>query len=71
MPEQIAYIEKIAVEAETAASKQDMGTLYKLTKTLTKRFRSIDIPPRDQNGKVLTKEDDKLQCWKKTFSEGT
>ena len=31
-----AYIEKIAEEAEAAASKQDMGTLYKLTKSLKK-----------------------------------
>ena len=61
------YIENIAEEAETAAAKQDMGTLYKLTKTLTNGFQSTDIPTRDQTGKVLTKEDDKLRCWKEHF----
>lgn len=50
------YIERIAEEAETAALKQDMGTLYKLTKSLTNGFRSTDIPTRDQSGRIMTKE---------------
>ena len=62
-----AHIEKIAEEAETAASKQDMGTLYKLTRTLTRGFQSTDIPPRDQEGKVATSEEDNLRCWKEHF----
>ena len=53
------YIEKIAEEAETAASKQDMGSLYKLTKSLTKTgFQSTDIPVRDQQGNVILKVED-------------
>ena len=51
------YIEKIAEEAETAASKQDMGSLYKLTKSLTKSgFQSTDMPDRDQQGNMILKE---------------
>ena len=62
------YIEKIAEEAETAASKQDMGSLYKLTKSLTKSgFQSTDMPVRDQQGNMILKVEDKLRCWKEHF----
>ena len=62
------YTEKIAEEAETAASKQDMGSLYKLTKSLTKPgFQSTDMPVRDQQGIMILKVEDKLRCWKEHF----
>ena len=52
-----------------------MGSLYKLTKSLTKSgFQSTDMPVRDQQGNmILIVEDkpdfveDKLRCWKEHF----
>ena len=44
-----------------------MGELYKITKTLTGGFKSTDMPVKDQNGKILSKEEDKLKCWKEHF----
>ena len=62
------YSEKIAEEALVAASKQDMGTLYKLTKSLTKPgFQTTDMPVKDQQGNVISKDEDKLRCWKEHF----
>ena len=62
------YIEKITEEVETAASKQVMGSLYKLTKSLTKTgFQSTDMPVRDQQGSMILKVEDKLRCWKEHF----
>ena len=62
------YIEKIAEEAQTAASKQDMGTLYKLTKSLTQTgFETTDMAVKDQQGIVISKDEDKPRCWKKHF----
>ena len=62
------YIEKIAEEAETAASKQDMGALYKLTKSLTMTgFQSTYMPVKDQQGNMISKDEDKLRCWKELF----
>lgn len=61
------YIAKIE-EAETAASKQDMWTLYKLTKSQTKTcFQSTDLPVKDRQGNTISKDEGKLRCWKEHF----
>ena len=45
-----------------------LGTLYKLTKSLTKTgFQTTDMPVKDQQGNVISKDDDKLRCWKEHF----
>ncbi|XP_046565193.1 uncharacterized protein LOC124273893 [Haliotis rubra] len=50
------YIETIAEEAEQAASKQDMKTLYRLTKTLSWKCQTAAGPVRDQQGSIMSKE---------------
>ena len=51
-----------------SASKQDMGSLYKLPRSLTKTgFQSTDMPVRDQQGNMVLKVEDKLRCWKEHF----
>ena len=57
-----AYIDRLAEEAKT--SKQDMHTLYRLTKTLA---RKTQITIKDHQGNLLSKEDDILKCWKTHF----
>ena len=45
-----------------------METLYKLTKSLTKTgFQSTDMPVKDQQGNMISKDEDKLRCWKEHF----
>ena len=45
-----------------------MRTLYKLTKSLTKTsFQTTDMPVKDQQGNVISKDEDKLRCWKEHF----
>ena len=62
------YIEKIAEEAQTAASKQVMGTLCKLTKSLTKTgFQITDMPVKDRQGNVISKYENRLGCCKEHF----
>ncbi|XP_055997769.1 uncharacterized protein LOC130047194 [Ostrea edulis] len=58
-----AYTEKLAYEAEQAASKQDMQTLYRITKTLAGKFQSSELPIKDKQGNVLSKEEDILKRW--------
>lgn len=62
-------MEKLADEAETAASKQDMGKLYKITKLLSNRFQASYTPVKDQNGNIVTKDEDNLKCWKEHFQK--
>ena len=61
------YIDNLATEAENAAARQDMGTLYRITKTLTGGFTSTDTPVRNQQGDIISSEEGKLKCWKDHF----
>ena len=60
-------VEKLAQDAEEAAKKQDMGTLYRITKTLSGGFRSTDTPVRKLDGKLASSREEELTCWKDHF----
>ncbi|XP_062570395.1 uncharacterized protein LOC134232444 [Saccostrea cucullata] len=64
-----AYTEKLANEAEQAASKQDIQTLYRITKALAGKFQTADLPVKDKRGNVLSKEEDIQKRWKEHFEE--
>ena len=64
-----AYIDNLAHEAEEAASKQDMGTLYRITKTLSGGFRNNETPVRKQDGKLTCSTEEELECWKDHFEK--
>ena len=65
----LQYTERLAEDAETAASKQDMQTLYQLTKTLAGKIQSNDQPIKDQQGNVISKEEEVLKRWKDHFEK--
>ena len=50
------FVEKLAEEAEHAAERRDLRSLYKITKSLTGGFHNNDIPVKDVNGKAITSE---------------
>ena len=47
-----AFMEKLADEAEESAQKQDMATLYKITKSLAGGFKNNDVPVKDSDRNV-------------------
>ena len=61
------YIEKLADEAEEAAGRNDLKTLYKINKQLSNGFKNCDVPVKNKNGMVIEKEAEKLQRWKEHF----
>ena len=62
------YIEKLAEdEAEEAAGRNDLKTLYKINKQLNNGFKNCDVPVKNKNGMVIEKEAEKLQRWKEHF----
>ena len=61
------YIEKLADEAEEAAGRNDLKTLYKINKQLNNGFKNCDVPMKNKNGIVIEKEAEKLQRWKEHF----
>ena len=61
------YIEKLVAEAEEAAGRIDLKTLYKINKQQNNGFKNCDVPVKIKNGMVIEKEAEKLQRWKEHF----
>ena len=64
-----AHINTIADEAEEAAGKGDLKTLYATTRLLSGRYSNPNRPVRDKEGKMLTNIEDQLARWKEHFQE--
>ncbi|XP_078603943.1 uncharacterized protein LOC144877771 [Branchiostoma floridae x Branchiostoma japonicum] len=58
-----------AAEAEEAASKQDMRTLYKITKTLSGKRRQINKPVQGKDGQLLATKEQQMDRWREHFKE--
>ncbi|XP_052218790.1 uncharacterized protein LOC127836286 [Dreissena polymorpha] len=57
----------LATEAEDAAARQDVGTLYKITKVLVRGFTSTEVPVKNLQGEIVSTDVEKLSCWKEHF----
>ena len=62
-----AFFEKLADEADTAATTQNIAALYKITKTLAGGFKNSEVPVKDVNGNVITGAVEQTQRWKSHF----
>ena len=62
-----SFMEGLAEEAEEAARKQDLKTLYRITKTLSGGLKNSDVPVKDTNGNLISSKTGKLECWKEHF----
>ena len=47
-----SFMEGFAEEAEEAARKQDLKTLYRITKTLSGGLKNTDVPVKNTNGNL-------------------
>ncbi|XP_063411614.1 uncharacterized protein LOC134694531 [Mytilus trossulus] len=63
------YLETLAKEAETAASKGELSTVYKITKELRGKHMSSSVPCKSKDGKTLASERQQLQRWTEHFKE--
>ena len=63
----IAFIDNLADEAETAAHMQNMATLYKITKAPAGGFKNSDFPMKDADGMIITSVEKQTQLWKTHF----
>ena len=60
-------IDGLANEAEDAAGKNDMKTLYNITRQLSGRKSNTNRPIRKQDGTILSKPTEQLERWKEHF----
>ncbi|VDI08229.1 Hypothetical predicted protein [Mytilus galloprovincialis] len=61
------YVNDLANEAEFAAYKGDIKTLYNITKTLSRRKTAKSKPVKDKDGKVLTNLNEQMERWNEYF----
>ena len=61
------FVERLLEEAEEAADRQDLKTLYRINKMLNNGFKNNDVPVKDTDDNVLSKEAEKLARWKGHF----
>ena len=52
------FYDALATEAEQAAGKRDLSTLYKVTRTLSTKKKNVDKPVKDREGNPISKEQD-------------
>ena len=57
-------VERLAEEAEEAAGRQDLKSLYRIDKMLNNGFKNNNVPVKDIDGNVLLKEAETLARWK-------
>ena len=64
------YIENIAEDAEKAARRKDMKSLYQITKKLKEdTVPNQNLPLKDVAGKIITVEKEKIERWKEHFQK--
>ena len=63
------FVEELATQAQKAAEKNDMKTLYNITKQLGSRKPNSHRPVKGKDGHVLSKPAEQLDRWKEHFSE--
>ena len=63
------YVDQMASQAEEAAGRDHLGTLYLITKKLTRKSECSRSQIRNKEGEVITEEHKVLERWKQHFEE--
>ena len=64
------YHNKLALELEAAAATSDIRTIYRLTKQLSGKYRvPVSEQVKDEHGKSVDNEEDKISLWKEYFNQ--
>lgn len=61
------FVKELAEEAQKAAEINDSRTLYRITKTLSKKNFNRNVPLRTEEGEIIADTHKQLEHWKKHF----
>lgn len=64
-----AFVEELAGEAEMAAAKGELSTVYKITKQLSGQSNTYTKPVKDKQGELITTEREQAARWVQHFKE--
>ena len=65
----VNFIDSLAKDAEDAAARGNMKQLYDTTRKLAGKFKQAERPIKDNNGVILTSEEDQMGRWRDHFEE--
>ena len=63
------YVNNLSKDAENAAMKGNLGSLYNITRKLSGRSQSTNKPFKDIQGKIIKNMDEELKRWKDHFEK--
>ena len=63
------FVDELADEAEQAAARGELSTVYKITKELTGHRHNNYTPVRNKEGQILTTETEQAERWVQHFTE--
>ena len=63
------YVINLAQDAENAAMKGDLGTMYNITRKLGGRSQNTNKPIRELQGKAIKNMKEELKRWKDYFEQ--
>ena len=64
-----AFVEELANEAELAASRGELSTVYKITKQLCGKNSNPSLPVKDKHGNNIATEREQTARWVEQFRE--
>ena len=62
-------MENLASLLEEAAACNEQGTVYKITKVITGKYHTTNMPVKEKNGALLTSEGEQERRWTEHFRE--
>ena len=63
------YVEDLAKQAEHAAIKGELSTVYKITKQICGGNNNPSVPTKDKRGRIIATEKEKAERWVEHFQE--
>ena len=63
------YVEGLAAEAESAAARGELSTVYKITKRLCGNYATHSARMKGKDGSTITTERDQADRWVEYFCE--
>ena len=61
------FVDQLAKDAEDAAARGELSTVYKITKKLCGKKISQSMPLKNKDGSNISTEGERIACWEEHF----
>ena len=64
-------MDQLAKDAEDAAARGELSTVYKITKKLCGKKTSQSMPLKNKDGSNISTEGERIACWEEHFKKSS